>query len=130
MPITIDRESRQRSRLSIDVDFAGARYKTTNGLYTFPSYELDMYDKYLYYLLANSEQKKFERQYVLRPDYLSYDEYSTVALAQMLMYVNAVPSIEMFDLDIVVVPTYNAVVEMLKDKHAIQNTDDLFEVDI
>ena len=130
MPITIDRESRQRSRLSIDVNCAGARYKTTNELYTFPSYELEMYDKYLFYLLTNAEQKKFERQYVMRPDYLSHDEYGTVALAQMLMYVNTVPSIEMFDLDIVVIPSYNAVVEMLKDKVAVQHTDDLFEVDL
>ena len=130
MPITIDQESRQRSRLSIDVNFSGNRYKTTNGLYTFPAPELAMYDQYLFFLLKNSEQKKFERQYVMRPDYMSFDEYGTVALADMLMYVNTVPSIEAFDLDTVVVPTYNAVVEMLKDKFAVQDPDDLFEVDI
>ena len=60
---------------------------------------------------------------------MSFDEYGTVALAQMLMYVNTVPSIEMFDLDEVVIPSYTAVVEMLKDKFAIQNPDDLYEVD-
>jgi len=130
MPITIEAESRQRSRLSIDVNYAGNRYKTTNGLFTFPSMELEMYDKYLFFLLKGAEQKKFERQYKMRPDFLSFDEYGTVALAQMLMYVNTVPSIEMFDLDTVVIPSYNSVVEMLKDKFAVQDPDDLFEVDI
>lgn len=130
MPVTITQESRQRSRLSIDVNYAGDRYKTTNGLYTFPSFELEMYDKYLFYLLKNAEQRKFERQYKMRPDFLSHDEYGTVALAQMLMYVNTVPSIEMFDLDTVVIPSFNSVVEILKDKFAVQNPDDLFEVDI
>lgn len=130
MPVTITQESRQRSRLSIDVNYAGDRYKTTNGLYTFPSFELEMYDKYLFYLLKNAEQRKFERQYKMRPDFLSHDEYGTVSLAQMLMYVNTVPSIEMFDLDTVVIPSFNSVVEILKDKFAVQNPDDLFEVDI
>jgi len=130
MPVTITQESRQRSRLSIDVNYAGDRYKTTNGLYTFPSFELEMYDKYLFYLLKNAEQRKFERQYKMRPDFLSHDEYGTVSLAQMLMYVNTVPSIEMFDLDTVVIPSFNSVVGILKDKFAVQNPDDLFEVDI
>jgi len=129
MSITIDQESRQRSRLSIDINFSGNRYKTQNGLFTFPALELETFDKYLFYLLKSSEQKEFERQYLMRPDFLSYDSYGTVALAQMLMYVNGVPSIEEFDLDEVVIPSYTAVVEMLKDKFAIQNPDNLYGVD-
>jgi hypothetical protein len=129
MSITIDQESRQRTRLAIDVNFSGNRYKTTNGLYTFPALELEVFDKYLYYLLKYSVQKRFERQYIMKPDYMSFDEYGTVSLAQMLMYINGVPSIEMFDLDEVVVPSYSAVVEILKDKFAVQDPDDLFEVD-
>ena len=34
----------------------------------------------------------------MKPDYLSYDEYGTVQLAQLLMYVNGVSSLEDFDL--------------------------------
>jgi len=128
MPITIEKESRQRSRLAVDINFAGNRYKTLNGLYTFPAMELDTYNKYLFYLLKNSEEKKFDRQYIMRPDFLSFDEYGTVALAQMLMYVNSVPSVEEFVLETVVIPSYTAVVEMLKDKFATQNPNDLFEV--
>lgn len=128
MPYTIDSESRQREKVAIDINFAGNRYQTENGLYTFPAPELAMIDKHLYFLLTNSQQKQFEQKYIMRPDYLSYDEYQTVALAQMLMYVNNVMSIEQFDMDVVVVPTMAAVVEMLQDKFIPQPVDELFEV--
>jgi hypothetical protein len=128
MPLTITQESRQRSNLAIDINFSGNRYRTNNMLFTFPSPTLEMFDQYLYYLLKNSEEKEFERQYVMRPDYLSFDEYGTVALAQMLMYVNTVPSLEQFDLQTVIVPSFSAVVEMLKDKYPIQDPDTLTEV--
>jgi hypothetical protein len=128
MPYTILKESIQRSNLAIDINFSGNRYKTTNGLFTFPSPSLETIDKYLYYLLKNSTQKKFERQYVMRPDYLSYDEYGTVALAQLLMYVNSVQSIETFELDSVIIPSFSSIVEMLKDKFSKQDTKNLTEV--
>ena len=126
--ITIDQESRQRSRLAIDINFSGNRYRTINKLFTFPSPSLDTIDQHLFYLLKNSEEKEFERQYVMRPDYLSHDEYGTVALAQMLMYVNTVPSAEAFDLQTVIIPSFSAVVEMLKDKFPIQDPNKLIEV--
>lgn len=126
--ITIDQESRQRSRLAIDINFSGNRYRTTNKLFTFPSPSLDTIDQHLFYLLKNSEEKELERQYVMRPDYLSHDEYGTVALAQMLMYVNTVQSVEAFDLHTVIIPSFSAVVEMLKDKFPIQDSNKLIEV--
>ena len=126
--ITINQESRQRSRLAIDINFSGNRYQTINKLFTFPSPSLDAIDQHLFYLLKNSEEKDFERQYVMRPDYLSFDEYGTVALAQMLMYINTVPSVEAFDLQTVIIPSFSAVVEMLKDKFPIQDPNKLIEV--
>jgi len=128
MPYTILKESIQRSNLAIDINFSGNRYKTTNGIYTFPSPSLETIDKYLFFLLKNSSQKKFERQYVMRPDYLSFDEYGTVALAHLLMYVNSVPSIEMFELDTVIIPSFSSIVEMLKDKFSKQEPENLTEV--
>lgn len=128
MAITIREESRQRSRLAIDVNFAGERFKTSNSRFTFPAPSFEMYDQHLYYLLKNSEEKDFKREYLMRPDYLSFDEYGTVALAQMLMYVNAVPSLELFDLQTVIVPSFSAVVEMLKDKFPEQTVANLTEV--
>lgn len=128
MSQTIDQESRQRSRLAIDINFSGDRYRTANKLFTFPSPTLETLDQNLYFLLKNSEEKEFERQYLMRPDYLSFDEYSTVALAQMLMYVNTVPSLETFDLQTVIVPSFSSVVEMLKNKFPVQDPNTLTEV--
>lgn len=128
MPLTIDRESRQRVNLAIDINFSGDRYKTENGIFTFPAPTLETIDHYLYFLLQNSVEKSFENQYIMRPDYLSFDEYGTVALAQLLMYVNSVPSIEDFNLDTVVIPTMSAITEMLKDKFPKRKVSDLTEV--
>jgi hypothetical protein len=129
MAITIDRESRQRSNLAIDINYSGDRYKTDNGYFTFPSPTLETIDHFLYYLIQNSKEKKFERQYLMRPDYLSFDEYGTVSLAQMLMYVNAIPSIEDFDLDYVIIPTLSAITEMLRDKFPKRDIEDLTGVE-
>jgi len=129
MTITIDREARQREKLAIDINFLGNRYKTENELYTFPSPTLATLDKHLFYLLKHSVQKPFERKYAMRPDYLSFDEYGTVQLAQVLLYVNGVRSNEEFQsLELVVVPSMSSIVEMLKDKYSTQNIDDLTEV--
>lgn len=125
MPITIDRESRQRVNLAININFAGDRYKTDNEYFTFPSPSLETIDQHLYYLLTHAKEKEFERQYYMRPDYLSYDEYGTVSLAQLLMYVNSVPSIEFFDLKTVIIPSMSAITEMLKDKYPKRKVADL-----
>jgi hypothetical protein len=128
MSLTIDRESRQRVNLAIDINFSGDRYKTSNGVFTFPAPTLETIDQYLYFLLQNSVEKKFDNQYIMRPDYLSFDEYGTVSLAQLLMYVNNVPSIEQFSLDTVVIPTLTAITEILKDKFPKRKVSDLTEV--
>jgi len=128
MPLTIDNESRQRERVSVDVNFSGNRYKTENGLYTFPAPELATIDKHLYFLLTHSVQKEFEQKYIMKPDYLSYDEYKTVSLAQLLMYVNNVMSAEEFSMELVVVPSMSAIIDMLQDKFSQQPVEDLFEV--
>lgn len=125
MTITIDKESKQRVRLSVDINFCGNRYRTDNNLFTFPAPELATIDKHLYFLLKHSTVKGFDRQYLMRPDYMSYDEYGTVVLAQLLMYVNGVSSLEQFNLDSVYIPSFTAIVEILKDKFSVQNPNDL-----
>ena len=128
MAITIDQESRTRSRLAIDINFSGNRYKTSNALFTFPSPSLETIDQHLFFLLKNSKEVNFERQYLMRPDYLSFDEYGTVSLSRLLMYVNSVASPEEFDLQKVIIPSMAAIIEMLKDKFPIQDIEDLSEV--
>jgi len=130
MAITIDNESKQRQLQPIDINFMSERFKTENSLFSFPAPELEVIDKYLFFLLRNSVEKTFDKKYTYRPDYLSYDEYGTVSLAYLLMYVNSVPSIEDFDLERVVIPDYASIVEILKDKVPTQDTEDLTEVDL
>jgi len=128
MSITIDQESKQRKLLPIDIDKMADTYKTESGAFTFPSPELWTIEKNLFYLLRNSVQKQFEQKYLQRPDYLSFDEYGTVALAQLLMYVNNVLCIEDFNLDTVIIPSFQSVVEICQDKFPDKDADSLTEI--
>lgn len=128
MSLKIDQESRQRSRLAIDINFMTERFKTSNGLFTFPSPSLWTIEKNLFYLLRNSVQKDFERRYVMKPSYLSFEEYNTVALANLLMYVNGVQCIEEFDLDTVIIPTFQSILNICKDRFPKTDVKNLSEV--
>ncbi len=123
--ITIDKEAKQRLLMPIDIDFFCTRYRTTNGIYSFSSPALWTLDKYLYYLLANSVEKTFESKYKQRPDYLSFDEYGTVILAPVLMYVNGVFCLEDFDLDKVYIPSYSVIADVVQDKFTTKGSSDL-----
>lgn len=127
--ITIDKESKHRSRMPIELDNMAERYKTENGEFTFTSPDLWTIEKNLFFLLRNSTVKEFDPQYKMKPDYLSYDEYGTVQLAQVLMYVNGVYSIEDFDLTTVVVPSFASIIQMTKDKFPKQKASELTAVD-
>ena len=126
--ITIDQESRQRSRLPTSLDSMAQRYKTDNGIYTFTSPSLWTIEKNIWFLLRNSVQKDFESKYKMKPDYLSFDEYGTVTLAFLLMYVNGVLTIEDFNLNTVIVPTYSAIVDICQDKFPEQDVDEMTSI--
>jgi hypothetical protein len=127
--ITIDQESKNRARLAIDLDNFADRYKTENGYFSFTSPSLSVIDKHLFYLLRNAKEINFEQKYKWRPDYLSYDQYGTVALKELLMYVNGVQCIEDFDLSTVVIPDFNAIVDICRDKYSKKDPNDLEQVD-
>ena len=126
--ITIDKESKQRARLAIDIDNMCERYKTANGVFTFPSPSLWTIEKNRFYLLRNSIQEKFNPKYKMKPDYLSFDKYRTVVLADLLMDINGVFSAEDFDLVNVIIPSFTSIVEVCKDKFSEQEVEDLSEV--
>ena len=127
--ITIDNEAKQRAKLPTDMDKMAERYKTTNGYYTFTSPSLWAIEKNLWFLLRNSVEKELEPKYVMRPDYLSFDEYGTVSLAFLLMYVNGIFSIEDFDQKTVVVPSFTSIVDMCQDNFPVKDADDLDSID-
>lgn len=128
MTIFIDNEVKQRIRHPLELDNMADRYKTETEIFTFTSPSLWVLEKHLYFLLRNSTKKDFDSKYTMRPDYLSYDEYGTVTLAPLLMYVNGVPSIEDFELLKVIVPDLQSIVEIIQDKFRKKTTDELEEV--
>jgi len=126
--ITIDKESKQRARLAIDIDNMCDRFKTANDRFVVPSPSLWTIDKNYFYLLRNSTQKSFNPKYKMRPDYMSFDEYGTVSLADLLMYINGIFAAEDFDLVTVIVPSFTSIVDICKDKFSEQDVGDLSEV--
>ena len=125
----IDTEARQNVRQPIGIDHMRDRYRTSSEIYTFPSPTLETIEKNMFFLLKNSEYKQFELKYNYRPDYLSFDEYGTVLLDKLLMFVNGVFTVEEFLLDKVVVPSHQAVVAICQDKFPLdRDVDELTEV--
>lgn len=127
--ITIDDESRQRVRIAIDIDNMSQRYITSSNIFTFTSPSLWTLEKNLYYLLRNSTEIEFDLKYKWKPDYFSYDEYGTVVLAPILMYVNNVYCIEDFDLVTIIVPSLSSIINICQDKFPKEDVSQLTSVD-
>ena len=126
MSQTIDFEAAQIIRSPIDLDFMGQRYTTENGLYTFTSPALWTIEKNLYYLLKNSIEVDLDSKYIRKPWLLSYDQYGTVILEFLLMYINGVMISEEFDIPSVVLPTMSSIIEICHDKFSkVDNTSSL-----
>lgn len=125
---TIDREAIRQARSPLNIDNFSDKYKTESGVFTFTSPSLWVLEKNYFYLLAHSTEKEFESKYRFRPSYLSYDEYGTVILDFLLMYVNNVKLIEDFKLNTVVVPDMSAIVEMCEDKIPRRNIEEISQV--
>jgi len=70
----------------------------------------------------------FEPKYKMKPDYLSYDEYGTVTLASLLMFVNSIPCIEDFNLVTVVIPSFQSIVSICSDNFPEKEISKLMEV--
>ena len=122
---TIDIEAKKNKLMPISLDFMGPSYKNVKGNVSFPSPLYWLYEKNLFFLTANSTKKKFELKYTMRPDYLSYDEYGTVVLGPLLMYVNGVFCLEEFNLNEVIIPKLSYISEILVDKFPELSIDDL-----
>ena len=125
MTVLINQEIISKIQSPLDIEKFGQCFKTENLYFTFPDPNLTTMDKNLYYLLRNSQEIKFDKQYQYRPDYLSYDQYGTTILKELLMYVNGIFSVEDFDLDKVVIPTLDAIIFILQDAYPNLNSDNI-----
>ena len=124
--ITIDKESETFNKMPIDFEKMGERFKTENELFTFPDPNLKTLEENLFYLLRNSTEINFRPRYNYRPEYLSYDIYGTPALAPVLLFVNNVGSVEEFyNLPKVVIPTLDAITNILSDIFPLEEIENL-----
>ena len=114
--ILIDQESKSRILSPLDLDNMTPRFRTFSNLYVFSSPDLWVIEKNLFYLLSKSSLVVFDPKYKYKPSYVSYDEYGTVQLSQLIMYVNSVACIEDFNLTQLIIPTMSAIIEILHDK--------------
>jgi hypothetical protein len=114
--ITIDIEAKSNAKLQTNIDFMGQKYVCEINPYIVPSPSLWALEKNLYYLLRNSREETFKSKYLYKPSYMSYDEYGTVTLDYILMYVNNVRCIEEFNLSTVIIPEYGAISDICKDR--------------
>ena len=128
MPYTIDQEARRYARSPFSIERMADRYKTDNDLFSFPSPTFETIEKYLYFLLRNSTVKVMDAKYRWKPDYLSYDEYGTVVLWELLMYVNQVFAVEDFNLKEVVIPSLSSIIEMNQANFPKKEVDELTSV--
>ncbi len=112
---TIDQDVSQRLKYPIDISFMTDYYITENGYFTFPSPEFWTIEQNLFYLLKNSIKKVFDSKYIMKPYLLSFDEYKTVQLSPLLMIINSVLSIEDFNLDNVIIPSYSSIINICKN---------------
>jgi len=116
----ITTEANLNAKTPLNIDFMGKRYNCLSS-YSVPSPSLWAIEKNLFYLLRYSKEENFKPKYKMKPSYLSFDEYGTVMLDYLLMYINNVFCIEDFDLVSVIIPKYSAIVDICKDRFKNDN---------
>lgn len=115
----IGKESGSMSSISSDLDLYRYKYKDNEPQIdgsvvdvAFVSPIFSVYERYRFYLLANSKTIELPSKWRYRPDYVSYEYYGTTAWWQMLMWLNDVKSIEYFIKDKIIVPDSGAVAQI------------------
>lgn len=113
----ISSESKQLSKLPTDIDrFRRKFFIKENGFaINIASPYIAGYEKNYYYLLKHSNLIFLEQKYYKRPDYLSRDQYGTITLWPVILFVNDITCIENFALENVYIPDYFALVEMTRN---------------
>ena len=114
--ITIDNEARQQKSQLVDFSNFVEKYIARSQNLVVPSLTPEVVDRNIFFLVKYSKYEPFDQKYKYRPDYMSYDEYGTVCLDKLLMYVNNVFCEEEFDLDTVIIPTYDAILQLVEDR--------------
>ena len=114
--ITIDNEAQQQKSQLIDFGNFVEKYIAESQNLVVPSLSVEAIDRNIFFLVKYSKYESFDQKYRFRPSYMSYDEYGTVCLDKLLMYVNNVFCEEEFDLDYVIIPTHDAILDLVRDR--------------
>jgi len=114
--ITIDVEARTAIRQIVDSDRYKNIYKKLENDITinFVSPIHQVYEDNRYYILKNSFIKPLDSKYYYRPDYLSYDEYDTTQLWELILFINGFSSIDSFRSEYIYLPTFGVITELAK----------------
>jgi len=126
--ITIKDEAISRAKLVTDLDNFREHYITDTELFKFPSPSMWTLEKNRFYLLSNSRKEILNAKYIMRPDYLSYDEYGTETLWPVLLFVNQCFCREEFDMQEVIIPSLESIIIICKDKFPKKNTNELTSI--
>jgi hypothetical protein len=118
---TIRSESKALSTLFGDLDKLRNRYIESNSDNTiscsFPGFELGPIEKNQFRLFLNCSKVQFKTDWIMRPDYVSYDNYGTVIYWPIILYVNRCFSIEDFNgFSSILVPSSQSISEVISDR--------------
>lgn len=114
-------ESKRNSKLVSDQDNYRFKYiqkfKEQDLSIFFSGFELFAYEKNYFYLLSQSTKYDFKPDWIMRPDYTSYDVYGNVLFWPLVLFMNNIASLEEFrDISYVLLPSRDAVLEVTKDR--------------
>lgn len=129
---SIKQEAKRNAKLATNLDNFRSRYmdKSDDGelKVIFPAAEIYSFEKNFFVLLANSKKVTFKPEWNQRPDYLSKEYYGNVIFWPLLLFVNRINSIEDFTgLDEVLIPSFDLLLEIVKDKIPYDNITSLEE---
>jgi len=118
---TIGQEASILSRLSTDLDNYRRMYSLAETdsdetiLIKFVAPSIIAFENYRFYLLQNSTTITIQANNYYRPDYVSYQQYDTINLWALILFVNNIPTIEDFDQEKILVPTRAAIIQVSRD---------------
>ncbi len=74
--------------------------------------KLFLFEEFRFTLLKNSVTKPLTPLRYYRPDYVSYEEYGTINLWAMLLFINDIPTIEDFDVEHIKIPSKSSIMKL------------------
>lgn len=125
MAIGLTTESYNATCINNDVDYYRYKYRDYEEQLdgsridvSFVSPVFSVYETYRFCLLKDSVIVDMKPEWIYRPDYVSYEYYSTNAWWQLILWINNVNSIEYFTIDKIIVPTLDAVSRLQEQSYS------------